>query len=77
MYAYSTVILNAFPLLTIDKKLSLEVTPKLERMEYSYKCCIDKEEAIVVCKKQEDNIFLCLYFGALRGDKRGALDKKI
>ena len=51
MYAYSTVMPNAFPLLTIDKKLSLEVTPKLERMEYSYKCCIDKEEAIVVCKK--------------------------
>ena len=70
MYAYSTVILNAFPLLTIDKKLSLEVTPKLEMMEYSYKCCINKEEAIVVCKKVS-------LFGALRGDRRGALDKKI
>ena len=34
MYAYNMVILNAFPLLTVDKKLSLEVTSKLERLEY-------------------------------------------
>ena len=49
MYAYSTVIPNAFPLLTIDKKLSLEVTPKLEKMEYSYKHCTDKEGVMVGC----------------------------
>ena len=47
MYAYSMVILNAFPLLTVDKKLSLEVTSKLERLEYSYKHCTDKEGAMV------------------------------
>ena len=45
-----TVILNAFPLLTVDKKLSLEVTSKLERLEYSYKCCMGKEDTMVgVC----------------------------
>ena len=42
-----TVIHNAFPLLTVYKKLSLEVTSKLERTEYSYKCCIDKEDVMV------------------------------
>ena len=44
---YNVVILNAFPLLTVDKKLSLEVTSKLERLEYSYKCCIGKEDTMV------------------------------
>ena len=49
MYAYRKVILNAFPLLTVDKKLSLEVTSKLERLEYSYKHCIDEEDVMVGC----------------------------
>ena len=47
MYAYSMVILNAFPLLTFDKKLSLEVTSKLERLEYSYKHCTNEEGVMV------------------------------
>ena len=47
MYAYNMVILNAFPLLTVDKKLSLEVTSKLERLEYSYKHCTDEEDVMV------------------------------
>ena len=32
---HSTVMLNAFPLKTVDKKLFLEVKSKLERLEYS------------------------------------------
>ena len=46
MYAYSMVILNAFPLLTVDKKLSLEITSKLVRLEYSYKHCTDEEDVM-------------------------------
>ena len=62
MFAYSMVILNAFPFITVNKKLSLEVTSKLERLEYSYKHCIDEEDTIIVCVVRR--LSLCLYFGA-------------
>ena len=73
MYAYSMVILNAFPLLTVDKKLSMEVTSKLERLEYSYKHCTDKEDAMVGVWKVY--LFVSLFWRSPR--HRGALDKKI
>ena len=71
MYAYSTVIPNAFPLLTVDKKLSLEVTPKLERMEYSYKCCIDEDGAMVYDEYvRRQYLFVSLFWRSPRRQTR-------
>ena len=68
MYAYNMVILNAFPLLTVDKKLSLEVTSKLERLEYSYKHCTDEDGTMVVYEYVR-RVYLCVFIlGALRLD---------